>query len=125
MLEIIFQIVGELLLQIVIEVFVELGFHSIREPFRREVNPPVAIAGYAILGAALGGLSLLALPDLLIPGHWRLMNLLLTPVFAGLVMVGVGAWRAKRGDDLLRIDRFAYGYIFALAMAVIRYQFAG
>jgi len=53
------------------------------------------------------------------------MNLLLTPVFAGLVMVGVGAWRAKRGDDLLRIDRFAYGYIFALAMAVIRYQFAG
>lgn len=125
MLEFIFQILGEFLLQIAIEILVELGFHSIREPFQREVNPPVAIAGYAILGAALGGLSLLILPHLLVPERWRILNLLFGPVLAGLVMVGVGAVRSRKGQSLLRIDRFAYGYIFALALAVVRFQFAG
>jgi len=125
MLEFIFQILGEFLLQIAIEILVELGFHSIRELFRREVNPPVAIAGYALLGAALGGLSLWALPHLLVPEQWRILNLLFGPVLAGLVMVGVGAVRSRKGQSLLRIDRFAYGYIFALALAVVRFQFAG
>ena len=125
MLEFIFQILGEFLLQIAIEILVELGFHSIREPFRREVNPPVAITGYAILGAVLGGLSLLVLPHLLVPEQWRLLNLLFGPVLAGLVMVGVGAVRSRKGQSLLRIDRFAYGYIFALALAVVRFQFSG
>ena len=124
MLEFIFQILGEFLLQIVIVIFVELGFHSIREPFRREVDPPVAIAGYAIFGAVLGGLSLLVIPHLLVPERWRILNLLLSPVIAGLVMVGVGALRSRKGQPLLRIDRFAYGYIFALAFAVVRFQFA-
>jgi hypothetical protein len=124
MLEFIFQFLGEILLQIVVEVLVELGFHSVREPLRRQVNPVVAIAGYAIFGATLGGLSLLVLPELLVPEQWRLLNLFLSPILAGLVMVCLGAWRARRGDGLLRIDRFAFGYIFALALALVRFQFA-
>lgn len=51
-------------------------------------------------------------------------SLVLTPVFAGLLMNAVGAWRKRRGDALLRIDRFAYGYLFALSVALIRFFFA-
>jgi hypothetical protein len=36
----------------------------------------------------------------------------------------LGHWRAKRGDPVLRIDRFAYGYLFALGVAIIRFKFA-
>jgi hypothetical protein len=35
-----------------------------------------------------------------------------------------GRWRARRGQALLRIDRFASGYLFALSLALVRYWFA-
>lgn len=122
MLEGILQIMGELMLQIVAEVLVELGQHSIAEPFRQAPNPWLASAGYALFGAAAGGLSLLLVPDHMIPaGVARLANLLLTPVLAGGAMVALGAWRARRGEPVLRIDRFAYGYLFALGLALVRF----
>ena len=39
-------------------------------------------------------------------------------------MALMGRWRARRGDAVLRIDRFACGYLFALAAAVVRFNFA-
>ena len=38
-------------------------------------------------------------------------------------MAGIGAWRRRRDQELIRLDRFAYGYLFALAMAAIRFAF--
>ena len=40
---------------------------------------------------------------------------------SGLSMAAIGAWRARRGQNLLRMDRFAYGFFFALTMALVRY----
>jgi hypothetical protein len=37
----------------------------------------------------------------------------------------MGAWRARRGQQVLRIDRFAYGYLFALSLGLVRFYFAG
>jgi hypothetical protein len=54
----------------------------------------------------------------------RKINLLVTPLAAGGMMCLIGAWRARRGDDVLRIDRFAYGYVFALSLALVRFVFA-
>jgi hypothetical protein len=67
MLEIVFEVVGEFLLQVVGEALVELGFHALGEPFRRSPNPWLAALGYALFGAILGGLSLLAFPNNLVP----------------------------------------------------------
>ncbi|MDC9640262.1 hypothetical protein QYG06_18720 [Xanthomonas euvesicatoria] len=39
-------------------------------------------------------------------------------------MAALGAWRARRGDPVLRIDRFSHGYLFALCFALMRYFFA-
>lgn len=125
MIEFLLEVVGEFLLQVILETLAELGLHSIAEPFRKPPNPWFAAVGYAIFGAAAGGLSLLVLSNhLVVGGGWRIANLIVTPVAAGLMMCAMGAWRARRGQSLLRIDRFAYGYLFALTLALVRYFFA-
>jgi hypothetical protein len=125
MLAFLLEIVGEILLQGVIEALAELGLHALAEPFRKPRNPWLAGMGYAVFGAMAGGLSLLVFPSHLVAGEMmRIVNLVLTPIAAGLLMCAMGAWRARRGDAVLRIDRFAYGYLFALALAVVRFSFA-
>lgn len=125
MLEFIFELLGEFLLQLIGEVLLELGFHSLAEPFRRPPNPWLAALGYALFGTILGALSLLVFPHNLVPGPWRVVNLIATPIAVGGAMAAMGAWRARRGEQVLRIDRFAYGYLFALTVALVRFFFAG
>lgn len=125
MLEVLFQLLGEFLLQIFGEALLELGLHALKEPLRQPPRPWLAALGYALFGAMLGGLSLLVVPQHLTPaGLGRFVNLVLTPVAVGACMGAIGAWRAKRGDQVLRIDSFAYGYLLALAFALIRFCFA-
>jgi len=125
MLEFIFEILGEFLLQAVGEALLEIGLHSLAEPFRRAPNPWLAALGYLLFGALLGGLSLLVFPVYLVPAPWRMVNLFLTPFAVGGLMVAMGHWRARRGQEVLRIDRFLYGFLFAAALALVRYVFAG
>ncbi len=125
MLEFLFEIVGEILLQVVLEALAELGLHSVAAPFRKPPNPWLAAIGYTIFGAAAGGLSLWLFPENFVVGEaLRILNLVVTPIAVGLLMCALGAWRVRRGDAVLRIDRFAYGYLFALALALIRFWFA-
>ena len=124
MFEFIIEFVGEFLLQAIAEALVELGLHALAEPFRQPPNPWLAGFGYAIFGAIAGGISLLVLPVHFASGGQRLANLLLTPIAVGLLMSAMGAWRARNHQPVLRIDRFAYGYLFALSLALIRYWFA-
>jgi hypothetical protein len=107
------------------ELLVELGLHSVAEPFRRRPNVWVALLGYLLLGALVGALSLWIFPIQLTRDGWpRLLNLVVTPVIAGFAMALIGRWRARRGDPVLRIDRFACGYLFALTVALVRFNFA-
>jgi hypothetical protein len=118
------QVVGEIVLQVIVEGLFELGLRGVREPFRRPkpLHPLLAAMGYAILGAAAGAISVWIFPRLFIDGHaLRVMNLVVTPFTAGAVMAAIGAWRRKRDEELIRLDRFAYGFVFALAMAAVRF----
>ena len=125
MLELLFEIIGEFLLQGTVEILFELGFRSVVEPFQRQPKPWIAAFGYLLFGAVCGGLSLLLFPNhLAIAWSLRVANLVVTPVAVGLLMAGVGVLRERRGQPLVRIDRFAYGYVFALALAAVRFLFA-
>jgi hypothetical protein len=124
MIELILQFFGEFILQVIGEALLEMGFHSVAEPFRKPPNPWLAAMGYMIFGAVFGGLSLLLFSSLFVAQPWRFLNLIATPIAVGGVMSLMGSWRARRGDDLIRIDRFAYGYLFALAFAMVRFFFA-
>ncbi len=119
------ELLGELLLQAFGELIAELIGRSVKEPFRRPtpVNPWLAAFGYAIFGALAGGISLWVLPSLFISAGWlRALNLVVTPLAAGLMMERLGAWREKRNQETIRLDTFAYGFVFALAMALVRFS---
>ncbi len=124
MLEFIVVFIGEFILQVLAEALAELGLHSLSEPFRKPPDPWLAALGYTLFGAIFGGVSLLFFSNHLVPEPWRIANLVATPVAVGGVMVAMGAWRARRGEPVLRIDRFAYGFLFALSLALVRFQFA-
>lgn len=123
--EFLFSILGELLLQVLGELLVNMGFHSLAEPMRRRPNPWLAAVGYLLFGAVVGGLSLLVFPDYLVASkNLRVANAALSPILAGLCVAALGAWRARYGQPVLRIDKFAYGYLFALSLGLVRFWFA-
>jgi hypothetical protein len=121
------QVVGELLLQVILEALFELGLHSFGNWFHRPkpLHPSLAATGYAILGAVAGAISLWAFPQQFIAAVWlRNLNLVVTPVAAGAVMGVIGTWRRARHKEVIRLERFAYGFLFAFAMAVVRFLWA-
>src|SRR5262245_11946031 len=116
--ELVFQFLGEIVLQIVFEILAEVGIQSLKRAVKRSpVNPVLATIGHGILGAAAGGVSLLVLPNHLIRTLWaRWLSLAVTAVGAGLAMSLLGRLRKKQGKDLVRLDSFSYGFLFALSM---------
>ncbi len=124
MLQIVFELLGEVILQIILEVLIELGLHSLAEPLRRPPNPWLAAIGYALFGAIAGGISLLVFPNHMVSGVWRTLSIVAVPIAAGFFMCLMGMWRSRRGDEILRFDKFTYGYVFALSLALIRFYFA-
>lgn len=125
-MELLFELLFELVLQVVLEVAAELGLRSVDESPRRSPNPWIAAIGYSIVGGICGAISLVIFPDLFVTSDTgRIINLIFTPMLAGLMMGAIGIWRLRRGDDLIRIDKFAYGYLFALNVALVRFYFGG
>lgn len=120
-----FEIVVEFLLQLVGELLFEQGLHALKEPFQHRPNPWVAAIAYAFCGLLTGLVLNWMFPIHFVPPTWRWANLLITPVLVGWVMVLVGRIREKRGDAVYRIDKFAYGYLFALTLAVVRLVWVG
>jgi hypothetical protein len=124
-MEFLLELLFEFVIQIIGEALFELGLHSLAEPFRKPPNPLLAALGYALFGASFGVISLWLFPHhMVVSSAWRLVNLLVTPVMAGVCMSLIGSWRAKRGQAVLRIDRFSYGFLFALCLALVRFQWA-
>ena len=129
-MEILFEILfavlsflGEMVLQVVFEIVAEIMGHAVREPFKRKpLHPALAALGYALMGAVAGGVSLLIFPHSFVDSEiLRGVNLIFTPVMAGLAMAAIGRWRDKRDQDLIRLDRFSYGFLFAFTMALVRF----
>jgi hypothetical protein len=117
------QVIGELLLQLVFEGLAEFGVRGVKAWRRSDpLHPVVAGIGYAGLGAALGGVSLWIWPDSFAHAPWtRWLGLVVVPILAGLAMGALGDWRARRDQELIRLDRFSYAFIFAFAMALVRF----
>jgi hypothetical protein len=124
MLETVFELILELLIQIGGEFFFELGLRSLGETIapRGERSPILAGFGYALLGLIAGGLSLLIFPNYFVRSE-RLhgISLLVSPVLAGFGMAGFGWLLEHTGQRRLRLDSFVYGFIFAFPMAIVRF----
>lgn len=125
-MEFFFELLLEFIGQIVTEILCKLGLHAIKEPFRRPPNPFFAAIGYTLFGVLAGLISLLIFPRHMVTlAALRWVNMIVTPLATGAVMALLGAQRARRGQTVLRIDRFWYSYLFALALAIVRFFWAG
>jgi hypothetical protein len=127
LLWVVVEFFGELLLQLALEVLAEAGVRVFRAPFkdRKPVSAWLAVLGYIALGAAAGGVSLWLFPNLFIQSQaGRIASLLLMPVASGAAMAALGAWRQRRAQGLVGLDRFAYGFLFALTMSGLRFVYA-
>ena len=117
------EIIVEILVQFFLELLVELGIHGLKTK-ASPLQPVLAFFVYVFLGAGFGALSCVVLQQRFLEGQLAAYaNLLVTPLVVGAAFGLIGAWRAKRGMDLVRLDKFFYGYTFALAFALARYWF--
>ena len=125
MFEIIFQFLGEILLQLLFECLAELGFRSLADTVSKPRNPLLSAIGFIIWGALAGAISLWILPQSPIDNiDFRRLNLILTPLLVGGIMMLIGRERSRRGQIVMRLDRFGYAFVFAFSMAVVRYFWA-
>ncbi|HEX6284469.1 MAG TPA: hypothetical protein VFZ71_06315, partial [Pyrinomonadaceae bacterium] len=87
-------------------------------------NPILAGIGYALLGTIAGGVSLLIFPEPFVRSEkFHGINLLISPVLAGLGMAGLGWLLDQSGKRRLQLDSFVFGFIFALPMAIVRFLY--
>ena len=121
------QFLGEVLLQLVGQALVELGWYSVREaiaPSRPPRRIP-GILGHAILGAVLGGLSLLILPKHLAIGTGlRIATLVLAPLMSALATIPAAAVLCRFGRTPDTQWWFGNAYVFGLSFALVRFFYA-
>jgi hypothetical protein len=126
LLQIIFEFFLEFIVQIIGEVFLEVAFQKLSAtPWaRKALSATLAVLMYFGLGLITGWLSILIFPHSFIRSS-RLhgISLIITPLMAGLTMSGIGWVRQRQGKLVIRLDTFAYGFIFAFGMALVRFLF--
>ncbi len=121
--ELILQVLGEFLLQVLVETAFEIGVRSLADTYRRRHNPLLATIGYAMWGAIAGGISLLFLPHPLVTGPvFRRVGLVAIPLMSAVAMSLIGRWREGKGQNLVKLDRFGYAFVFAFAMTLVRFR---
>ena len=116
-----------MLLQLVFESLAELGLWAAKKTTRvaEPERPMPGLVGYILLGGALGGVSLVFFPHkFAVPVWLQIANIVLSPIVAGFAMVGMGRWRARRGQQAILLHTFWFGFAFALIFALVRVRFA-
>lgn len=134
----ILEVCGELLIQIAGESVAGLFESKVTQRRTQRASAPPAPASpptfwqalgkcvlYTLAGAAIGWMSTLVFPHLLIRiPALELLHVVVSPVVAALAMVWLGNWRRKHDRQAVGFDHFMYAYCFALAMAVLRNAYA-
>lgn len=124
--EIFLGFIVEVLIPLVAEFSFEALVYCIGEPFksRERRNAVLTGIGYFLIGLILGGISLLIFPQSFVRSErFHGINLLITPLVSGFVMAALGRWRERHGKPVLRLDSFVFGFVFAFAMALVRFVY--
>jgi len=118
------EVLIEIVVSIVGEFLVELGFESLASPFvkDREANPILASVGLVVIGATFGWITTWSYPNRLIadpplPGA----SLVLTPLLCGIAMGWFGSGQRRRGRETSHLATFWGGSLLAFACALTRF----
>jgi hypothetical protein len=127
LIELLFEVFGEFLLQLFFESLAQAGIHIFSRPDRagRRFEPWLLILGYMLFGVLGGAASIWLFPDSLLHSTLaRRLYLIISPLAVAIVFALVGRWRVRHGRAHVGLDRLGYGYLFALVFALVRYRFA-
>ena len=122
MLELLFEVVG----QVLFEVLAAFGWESVKESTRRqgESRPVLAGVGHLLLGLCAGVLSVLIVPRRLAPrAPWPGVSLVLSPLATGMAMRWIGEYWSDRVAERPALFSFKAGATVAFGMAVVRVVF--
>ena len=118
------QVVAELLVQLFGQLVAEIIGHCMARwaQYGKPMQPWLAAVGCVMFGALVGAASLAVFPGLFMHTTiMRIINLILTPLAVGLFFAWFGYWLRNHARDTIRLEQFFYGYLFALAMALVRF----
>ncbi len=127
MLEILFEIVLQILLEVVGEavlVALKRRFNTVdlATGDRRGPNPVFVFFGFAVVGVLVGAASLAALPHPLSTRlSARLAILMLAPLSCGGLMHFLGTYRRRRRRSSTSLATFLGGFAFAFGIAAFRF----
>jgi hypothetical protein len=127
-LEFVLSIAWDVVVQVLLEGFIDWGWHSAgasREG-SKGWHPAVKAGGLFLSGFTAGLLMSLLLPSPIfkqnyLPGA----SLVLSPLLAGLIMDQYGQWREQRGLRRSFAATFWGGVAFAFGMALTRFMMVG
>lgn len=120
----------ELLVWLVVEVFgelvLEVVFAAFKDLFgRKNHHPVVASAGYLVLGAAIGGLTLWIHPErLLRAGPVPGLSVVLVPLAGGVVMHAWGRYQRANERTTTNLATFLGGASLLFAYSLVRFLWA-
>jgi hypothetical protein len=117
------ELIFEILLQAIFEALTAFVIRLLDKTFSPSSpsSPMLAFIGYLTLGLAAGAASLLIFPrSIFHTSQFHGVSLIVSPVATGLVMSQIGVFLRMRGKRAVRIESFAYGFAFALGMALVR-----
>jgi hypothetical protein len=125
-MSILLEILLELVLPLFAEFLAEVALHDlVRFPWAWKWGRVILTAiVYLGVGLVAGFISLLIFPEAFarsstLPG----ISLVITPVLGGLLMSYIAWFRVRTWDWTIRLETFAYGYLFAFAMTLLRFYF--
>ena len=122
--ELLFEFFGEFALQIVFELFggaFKAGWYKVSG--RNKPSTVMQETGWAVVtGCVAGAVTVWLFPMLAIRQPWlQMLNLLLAPLAAGLLVERARAWRES--CRVFSLPVFAYAALFGLAFALTRWLF--
>ena len=122
--ELLFEFFGEFILQLVFELFggaFKAGWYKLTG--RDKPTTVMQETGWAVItGCVAGAVTLWLFPVLAIRVYWlQILNLLVAPVAAGLLVERLRAYRESRSSFSLPV--FAYAALFGVAFASTRWLF--
>jgi hypothetical protein len=107
--ELLFEVFGEALLQVAFEALAEVGIHVTRGKVAHAESRSAwrLVLGYPMVGAIAGGPSLVVMSHSFAHTHAaRVATLVLAPLAAASATTAIGVVRARRGQQLVSLDRF-------------------
>lgn len=127
-MELLLELIGQFILYGTAEVVtakVAKNISKTRGPEKSQVSPISAAVIYAVVGYFGGLSSLLIFPNHLITNpNIRSTSILILPVLLGLLMSQIGRLLKKRCKDVVRLESFPYGFLFAFTFGFARVLFA-